>query len=270
MTRGKLQSAFSLACLLVLCLHDTGSGGTSWQWIDGKRVQTHLNEGSGLWLIDVRSAAEYESRHIEGSVNIPSAVLMHKKFSVKKLLVLVDDSLGQKSARDAAVLLGERGQERVFVLAGGLAAWKSEGLPMVGDEGAGRGVTAADLKWALGNSVPMNIYDLRSAKARKQGVLRSSEPVDGKTIEERVEKLKKALKRSERKNDLAARMQSTKPVVLVFAAADDAETHTKDILRSAKGDIRYLIGGYEATVSDELRQQMTTGACPTCPGGKAK
>ncbi len=227
----------------------------------------YMNEGSGLWLIDVRAASNYETGHIEGSVNIPSDVLIHKKFPPQKVLILIDDALGQKSAREAAQVLVKKGHERVSVLEGGIAGWKREGLPIIETKEPDRGVTAADLKWAIASSVPMKVYDLRDAKKQKQQPSQHSEPVPGKTLDERVEKLKSMLAGTGKKKDLAAKMLKPLPVVLIFAAADDAEGYTNRILQSTKDDVRYLIGGYEATISEKLRKQQTTGACPTCPGG---
>jgi len=242
-------------------------GVQAWQWIDGPRVQSKVSEGSGLWLIDVRSAAAYEAVHIEGSVNIPSDVLMHKKFPARKTLILVDDSLGQKSAREAADVLVKKGHERVSVLEGGIAAWKIDGLPMVETKEREHGVTSGELKWAMANSVPMKIYDLRDAKIQRQGAVRNSEAVPGKTLDERVEKLKNIPANEGKKKDLAARIKRPQPVVLIFAASDDAAGYTKTMAQGAKGDVRYLIGGYEAMISEKIRSQQTAGACPTCPGG---
>lgn len=263
-----IQNKGLLACLLVFLLLKTTIAAPSWQWIDAPRVQNQLKEGSSLWLIDVRSTAAYEAAHIEGSVNIPVDALAHKNFPLQKALVLVDDSLGQKASRAAAELLVKKGNERVSVLEGGIVVWKIEGLPLVERNNiAARGVTAAELKWALANSVPMKVYDLRDAKVQKQEPSRSSEIVAGKTLDERVEKLKNMLAGTEKKKDLATKMRKSQPVVLIFAATDDAEGYTNRILRGMKGDVRYLIGGYEATISEKLRKQQTTGACPTCPGG---
>lgn len=265
------KNIFIFVILVLLLLKwAPASAAPSWQWIDGQRVQNQITEGSSLWLIDVRSAAVYESGHIEGSVNIPAVALAHKKFGAQKTIILVDDSLGQKTAREAADTLIKNGHERVSVLEGGIVAWKTEALPLVERNPAVRGVTAAELKWALANSVPIKLFDLRDGKAQKLGALQNSETISAKTLDERVEKLKKILANDGKKKDLAARMQKMKPVVLVFAARDDAEAYTKKVLQAAKGDVRYLIGGYEALISDKLRKQQTSGICPTCPAGKGK
>lgn len=261
----RVQSYIFTIILTLLCWA-TVSEAASWQWIDGPRVQSKVNEGSGLWLIDVRSTAAYEAVHIEGSVNIPGEALAHKRFPAQKTLILVDDVLGQQAARAAADGLVKKGHERVSVLEGGIPAWKIEGLPLVESKEQVRGVTAAELKWALANSVPMKLYDLRDAQQQKREPGRHGESVSGRTVTERVEKLRTMLTGSEKKKDLAARIRKPQPVVLIFAAADDAESYTRAVLQSTKGDVRYLIGGYEATISEKLRKQQTTGSCPTCPG----
>lgn len=254
-----------------------GAQAAAWQWIDGQRVMDKMKEGTGFWLIDVRNSAAYEDEHIEGSVNIPVPALAHKQFPAQKTIILVDDALGDKNAREAADKLVKKGQERVSVLEGGIAGWKIEGLPLVErplpakEQGSRvRGVTAAEVKWALAQKVPFRLYDLRSVKVRTQEPLRSSEPVAGKTTDERVEKLRTALSGAEKRKDLAARINKKQQIVLVFSASDDGEGYTRKIVQSVNSDVRYLIGGYEAMISDRIRGQQTTGDCPTCPGGKRK
>lgn len=256
-----------LAIIPMILLWSTLSFAAAWQWIDGQRVQNRMKEGTGLWLIDVRSAAAYEAVHIEGSVNIPAEALKFKKFPAQKTLILVDDALGQRDARKAAEALVKNGQERVSILEGGLALWKLEGLPLMESRATVRGVTADELKWALEHSALLRIYDLRDAKARKQGAVQKSEAVAGKTVAERVEKMKGLLAtgKTQKKKDLAERMKKPEPVVLVFSASDDAEGYTRKIMQGVKADVRYVIGGYEATVSEKVRGQKTAGSCPTCP-----
>lgn len=255
-----------LAVAAVLALAGPAQA-ASWQWIDGSRVQGRMKDGSALWLIDVRSASAYQSSHIEGSVNIPAAALANKRFGAKKMLVLVDDSLGQRYARQAADMLVRKGQERVAVLEGGIAGWTREGLPLVEVKPGVRGVTADELKWALDQAVSLKIYDVRDEKEIKRGAIPGSQAIAGGSVAERIEKLRSIIGDGKKK-DLAARMKKQQPVVVVFAVSEDAEGHVRKIRQESKGDIRYLIGGYEATVSGKLRQQMKSGSCPTCPGTK--
>jgi rhodanese-related sulfurtransferase len=237
----------------------------SWQWIDGPRVQGKVKEGSSLWLIDVRSSTAYEAVHIEGSVNIPAAELLHKKFPLQKTLILVDDALGQKAAREAAGVLVKQGRENVYILEGGITAWKTEGLPVVETASQDRGVTAADLKWAIASSVPMKIYDLRDSQDQALGSVQSSEAIGGKNVAERVGKLK-GMFPSEDKKNIAVRIKRPQPVVLIFPASEDGAMQTQKLLRNTKTDLRYLVGGYEAMTFDANQAMKTIGFCPTCPG----
>ncbi len=246
------------ACLLCAGI----AHAASWQWISGNEVQSKMREGSSLWLIDVRSTDAFNALHIEGSVNIPAEALAHKKFPLQKTLIIADDVLGQRKAREAAEALAKKGHEHVLVLEGGIAGWKSEGLPVVEKEVLIRGVNAGDLKWALAQSVSLKLYDLRDPAERKAGALQNSEPVPGNSLAERLENLKALIRGN---HDLASRIKKSQPVVLVFPISADAEGYTQQLLLHAKADIRYLIGGYEAMTSDAARGLQTTGACPTCP-----
>ncbi len=264
-----IYGAINLQCLSVaLCLTTAGtSHAGAWQWIDGSRVQNMLREGSGLWFIDVRNSRAYESLHIEGSVNIPAESLVHKQFPASKMIVLVDDSLGQKQAREGADALAQKGHEKVYVLEGGIASWKLDGRQIVENASVVRGVTVLELKWAIEHAVPLRIFDMRSAEEMKKGVIESHaySVVQGNTVQERIEALKNILKKDEGK-DLFSRLKKPQPAVIVFSASEDAETHTRLVLRDAAGDVQYLIGGYEAFISDTIRGVQVTGTCPTCPG----
>lgn len=256
-----------VACLLLFVLLPLMShASAAWQWIDSARVERMMREGSSFMLIDVRGATGYEGLHIEGSLNIPAQELKQKTFPPQRMIVLVDDALGQKDAREAADALVGKGRERVYVLSGGVAEWKRQGLPLVDNGGAVRGVSAADVAWAQSAGVPMRLFDLRDAAARKQGALPGSEAVAGGTMDERIHELGDLLGRGE-KGGLASRMKQPAPAVLVFAASDDAEQLTRRALRDVRSDVRYLIGGYEAMQFEAKGGQMPVlGSCPTCPG----
>ncbi|MDH3999038.1 MAG: rhodanese-like domain-containing protein, partial [Desulfuromonadales bacterium] len=123
-----------LLLLLPLVVH-----AAKWQQITPQQVYNLMEEGSGLWLIDVRETQAFEQTHIEGSVNISPAALATKTFPAKKKLVVTDNALGQLQAQQAAEVLVKNGQKRVYVLSGGVVAWEQAKLPMVGD----------GLKWPL-------------------------------------------------------------------------------------------------------------------------
>ncbi|MFV0338228.1 MAG: rhodanese-like domain-containing protein [Chthoniobacterales bacterium] len=84
-------------------------------------------------LLDVRTPAEYESAHIEGSVLHPLSNLdcesVAKLAEGKKSCILVCQS-GRRAGM-AADKLSEHGLPGLHILEGGVQAWESAGLPLL-------------------------------------------------------------------------------------------------------------------------------------------
>lgn len=238
---------------------------SNWQWVKAEKVHEMLKEGASLWLIDLRGSMAYEAEHIEGSVNIPASMIIYKNISKTKALVLIDDSIGQKTAMDTADMLVRNGYEKIYVLEGGIISWGVEGYPIVRIDSFVRGITTEELKRALSKKALVKIFDMRDEKDAKKSKIQDSELVPGSNIEERIEKLKKLLKK-ESNNDIAGKLQKEQTIVLVYSASENAETHTRKVMNDIKGDVRYLIGGYETFVRGKDKQMKTIGSCPTCPG----
>lgn len=242
---------------------------SGWHWIKAEKVHDMLKEGSGLWLIDVRSPLAFETEHIEGAVNISSAMLAHKKFPKNRAIILVDDSLGQKNAKAAAEILVKNGYVRVYVLDGGVIGWDIEGYPVAKSKPFVRGVTAEELNSALSSKVTLKVFDMRNKAEREKGFVRNSEHVDGNNINERIEKLKELLKKGEGRG-LAGKLKKPQTIILVFSAAEDAEGLMSKIIWDKKSDVRYLIGGYESMAVKKGKDIKASGECPSCPENKKK
>jgi rhodanese-related sulfurtransferase len=98
------------------------------------RQVEELMSGSGPLIMDLRSPSVFMAKpgHIRGSVNIPLAILAREidRFdpAEKRPVVLVDatDELSHR----AFLLLKAKGFGWVYVLKGGMKAWKRDGLPM--------------------------------------------------------------------------------------------------------------------------------------------
>ncbi|WP_438969649.1 rhodanese-like domain-containing protein [Methylophaga sp.] len=89
-----------------------------------------INQSKGKF-VDVRDSADYEKEHIADSVNLPMSQLADDSNKLKdksQPLVIVCAS-GQR-ARSAAKQLRGQGFEQVYVLTGGLHAWKEAKLPL--------------------------------------------------------------------------------------------------------------------------------------------
>lgn len=90
---------------------------------------TNLINHKGAQIIDLRDPAEFKKECIARSVNIP-ADRIHKeldKIDKTKPVLLVDDD--GRRARMASPLLRGMGCKEVYVLHGGLNAWRRSGTP---------------------------------------------------------------------------------------------------------------------------------------------
>lgn len=90
-----------------------------------------INRGAAI--IDVRPPEAYTQGHIVNSKNIPLQSLTNEPDAVKKkkdkvLLTVCDTGAVAKRAAD---LLRKAGYESTFSLQGGLAAWRTDNLPLV-------------------------------------------------------------------------------------------------------------------------------------------
>lgn len=93
---------------------------------------THFINHKNAVVIDTRSTDSYSSGHIVGSVSIPLADLVAKNKKIEKfktqpiVLVCNSDPEGQRAANQ----LQTNGFD-VYILAGGLRAWRDAELPLV-------------------------------------------------------------------------------------------------------------------------------------------
>jgi rhodanese-related sulfurtransferase len=88
-----------------------------------------LNKGKTL-ILDVRSADEYKAGHLRQAKNIPLSDLPARVGELNiSATVLVVCQTGMRAGRGAAQLR-RAGINDVYVLEGGFAAWKSQGLPV--------------------------------------------------------------------------------------------------------------------------------------------
>jgi rhodanese-related sulfurtransferase len=85
--------------------------------------------------IDVRDNAAFAKGHIIGSINIPhtkmdGSIDKLKKYQQKPVVIV--SSNGQTGPQEG-VKLQHNGFNKVYFLAGGIAAWQEAGLPLIKD-----------------------------------------------------------------------------------------------------------------------------------------
>lgn len=91
---------------------------------------TQLINQKGAQVIDVRDATDFAKGSLPGAKNVPAAAAGERMGELKKEKpVVVVDANGAQAGRVAAQLRAA-GFGEVFVLAGGLAAWREAGLPL--------------------------------------------------------------------------------------------------------------------------------------------
>jgi rhodanese-related sulfurtransferase len=96
--------------------------------IDTRTLREWLDQGRDMTLVDVRTAAEFETVHIPGSYNVPLAMLDEHRAELRHLehpVVLVCRSGNRASQAERK--LAEVGPPTVTVLEGGVIAWQAAG-----------------------------------------------------------------------------------------------------------------------------------------------
>lgn len=99
--------------------------------ISAHEVTRLLNSDAAV-LLDVRDAAEFKAGHIAGAINIPYAKITKDATDLeshKSKVIVIADKLGQHAGLVGRTL-GKQGFT-VRRLAGGIAEWQSQSLPLV-------------------------------------------------------------------------------------------------------------------------------------------
>lgn len=124
--------------ILLVALVVVSGGMLIWQslQIGGRQISpsdaTLMINRSNPVVIDVRSAAEFSSGHIQGAINIPRENIKDRLSEIEKwkgrsLIVLC--ASGVRSSR-ACAEFRKQGFSEVFELRGGVNAWIQAGLPV--------------------------------------------------------------------------------------------------------------------------------------------
>ncbi|MBR7800438.1 rhodanese-like domain-containing protein [Undibacterium fentianense] len=92
----------------------------------------YMNQGKTL-VLDVRSPEEFATGHLPNSKNIPLKEIESRLKEIEKSksqVVIAVCASGVRSS-SAVGLLNKLGFEKAFSLEGGVAAWQSQGLPII-------------------------------------------------------------------------------------------------------------------------------------------
>ncbi len=115
--------------LLLWPLLRRGDGAAALGPLEATQLINHRN----ALVVDVRDAQAFAGGSLAGARNVPEAELVARfaevaRFKARPVLVVCDS--GQRSTKTLATFR-EQGFTETHVLAGGIAAWKQAGLPLV-------------------------------------------------------------------------------------------------------------------------------------------
>lgn len=122
-----VSAFFFVSALLIVNLIQAGGGRAL---LPIEAVQMMNREGATV--LDIRSESDYADGHIINAKNMPAAELKTKHAELKKLAdqpILVYCATGQASL-GALKELNTAGVEQAYSLKGGIAAWRSDNLPL--------------------------------------------------------------------------------------------------------------------------------------------
>ncbi len=90
-----------------------------------------LDAGTALF-VDMRESVEFTAGHIPGALGLFSAELQSSLTGLteESIIIAYSDASRPDAGRRGAAILIQLGYERVYLLDGGLDAWKAAGLPL--------------------------------------------------------------------------------------------------------------------------------------------
>jgi glyoxylase-like metal-dependent hydrolase (beta-lactamase superfamily II)/rhodanese-related sulfurtransferase len=105
-------------------------------------------EGSELFVLDVREPAEYAQGHVPGAVNVPQAELALRLDEIPRdRTIAVICQAGYRSLR-AAQFLQQVGFGRLVSVLGGTSAWEDAGKPLIWSDLVDDAPTIVESEWA--------------------------------------------------------------------------------------------------------------------------
>ena len=93
-------------------------------------LATQMINSRSAQVIDVREAAEFAEGSLPGARNLPLTQLKERAAELKKDRPVIVVCAHGRTASIGAARLRTAGFAEVFILAGGLAAWREAGLPL--------------------------------------------------------------------------------------------------------------------------------------------
>lgn len=125
-----ILASIVVALLIAVLVYEVRLKGTAITQVSPAMAVQLINRGA--MVVDVRPPEAYAAGHIVNAKNIPLATIASEGDPLRKkkdrvVLTVCDNGL---VARRAADLLRKAGYESAFSLKGGLAAWRTDNMPL--------------------------------------------------------------------------------------------------------------------------------------------
>lgn len=130
-TRHPFLVGGTAALAVVLLIYELSRARSSGQSVGPLDAVRLLNQGA--LLLDVRSKAEFDAGHVIDARHVPQEELAGSVEALKKYrdkVVIACCESGMRSSSAVRVLMAQ-GFTKVVNLRGGIAAWRTENLPLV-------------------------------------------------------------------------------------------------------------------------------------------
>ena len=120
----------SILVLFLLCAWATLVAAAVARNLSPREAMALLVQRPSVFLLDVRTPAEFREAHLDGARLIPVDQLGSRLAEIPRdRPVLIYCAVGSRSAQ-AFSLLARRGYPEVYNLDGGISAWAAQGLPI--------------------------------------------------------------------------------------------------------------------------------------------
>jgi rhodanese-related sulfurtransferase len=122
-----------IGVLGLLIADETSSKGPRSSRLSPQDAAALINHDENLIIIDLRSNQAFQSGHILGAINLPENALFQDQKKLEsfreKTILLVENH--ETVAAKVAKRLAQIEIKKVFLLAGGITAWRNASLPLV-------------------------------------------------------------------------------------------------------------------------------------------
>lgn len=97
--------------------------------IQSNKLYEQIKSGGKLNLVDVRTPAEYQSAHIDGSNNLPLGSETLKNLGTSENIIFICQ--GGTRAKNACSEFIQKAGANAQVLSGGIKSWEAANLPLI-------------------------------------------------------------------------------------------------------------------------------------------